>query len=141
MACGVGGFGLAETDKASTELAKKVGIDLHDAEPFARVVHSRNALRIRSELDGLESSLFSIIDRGRSQESVLIPMLNNREVLTILYGDNPVTGKALGDLPGLELFIAQAGVALENIFLHRRLRQFESSLLPPPNQGVVKTHA
>ena len=79
-------------------------------------------------MDGLQDSLYAVIDRGRAQEIALLPMLNNREVLTILYGDNPVSGKPLGKLRGVELFLAQAGMALENVFLHRKLRQFESTL-------------
>ena len=39
----------------------------------------------------------------------------------LLYGDNGVSGKPIGDLGGLELFMAQAGMALENKLLQRRL--------------------
>ncbi len=55
-------------------------------------------------------------------------MLNNRDVLTILYGDNPASGKPLGKLRGVELFIAPAGMALQNVFLQRKIKQFEAKL-------------
>ncbi len=57
-----------------------------------------------------------------------MPMLNNNEVIAVLYGDNAETGKPLGKLRGLELFFNQAGMALENLSLHRKLRFFESML-------------
>ena len=52
----------------------------------------------------------------------LMPMLNNGEVLTILYGDNAKSGKKLGRPRGLELMLAQAGMALENALLQRKLK-------------------
>jgi hypothetical protein len=56
-------------------------------------------------------------------------MLNNGEVLVILYGDNAGSGRPIGKLRGLELFMGQAGMKLENAFLHQKLRAFESKLL------------
>jgi len=109
-------------------VAKQIVMDLEKVQCLAQVVQTRKALRIGPDVDGLQDSLYSVIDRGRAQEIALLPMLNNREVLTILYGDNPVSGKPLGKLRGVELFLAQAGMALENVFLHRKLRHFESTL-------------
>ena len=51
-----------------------------------------------------------------------MPMLNNGEVLTIFYGDNTKSGKRLGMPRGLELMLAQAGMALENALLQRKLK-------------------
>ncbi len=51
-----------------------------------------------------------------------MPMLNNGEVLTILYGDNAKSGKKLGMPRGLELMLTQAGMALENALLQRKLK-------------------
>jgi hypothetical protein len=65
--------------------------------------------------------MFTVIGRGRATEAVLIPLLYNRATLLLLYGDNAPSGQALGDLGGLELFIAQAGMALENKLLQRKL--------------------
>ena len=47
---------------------------------------------------------------------------NNGEVLTILYCDNAKSGKKLGRPRGLELMLAQAGMALENALLQRKLK-------------------
>ena len=128
VATGMAGFGLARGEGSNHEMAKRIVMDLEKVECFAQVVQSRKLLRIGPDVDGLQDSLFSVLDQGRAQEIALLPMLNNREVLTILYGDNSVSGKPLGKLRGVELFLAQAGMALENIFLHRKLRDFESTL-------------
>ena len=55
-------------------------------------------------------------------------MINNSEVLVILYGDNARSGRPVGRLRGLELFIGQAGITLENPYLHSKLRAFEAKL-------------
>lgn len=127
-ATGMAGFGLTRGGRVNNEVAKQIALDVEKVQCLAQVVLTRKALRIGPDVDGLQDSLYAVIDRGRAQEIALLPMLNNREVLTILYGDNPVSGKPLGKLRGVELFLAQAGMALENVFLHRKLRQFESTL-------------
>jgi len=128
-ALGLGGFGLADTSRASFSMAQQITIDINQTQPMAEVVHGRATQRFR-DLGGLEECLYSTIGRGRTKEFILVPVLNKREVLAVLYLDNHATGKPLGKLPGLELFIAQAGMALENLSLHRKLEMFQSKLFP-----------
>jgi len=126
QAAGLAGFGLEAT--AEIGRAQQLNVDLRQVAPFAEVVKSRRLLRLESGSEAL-SGLYARVDRGRADESILVPMLNNGEVLAILYADNATTGKPLGKLRGLELFVAQASMALENVFLHRKLReQSERSL-------------
>jgi hypothetical protein len=79
--------------------------------------------------------MFTVIGRGQAKEAVLIPLLYNRATLLLLYGDNAASGRALGDLGELELFIAQAGMALENKLLQRKLSGADSSLLEDAAHG------
>ncbi len=67
---------------------------------------------------------------------MLLPLLHNHEVLSIVYCDNPNSGRPLGNLSGLALFLAQAGMAMENASLHQRLRSFESQF-SLDNQGPL----
>ena len=53
------------------------------------------------------------------------PLLTHRETIAMLYGDNPETGRALGRLEALEVFINQAGIALENAFLQRKIQALQ----------------
>ena len=55
-------------------------------------------------------------------------MLNNAEVLLILYGDNAATGQPLVPLTGLDVFMGQAGMALENVYLQGKLRSLDAKL-------------
>jgi len=56
-------------------------------------------------------------------EAAIVPVSAGRQVVALLYGDNGATGRPLGDLRGLEIFVAQAGIALENVSLQRRLSE------------------
>ena len=79
--------------------------------------------------DVARRTMFEVIGRGKAKEAVLVPLLYNRATLLLLYGDNAPSGRALGDLGGLELFIAQAGMALENKLLQRKLSGADSDLV------------
>ncbi|MFQ5790451.1 MAG: response regulator [Acidobacteriota bacterium] len=125
----LGAFGITAGKESSSAPAQTLALDIHQVQPFAEVVHTRMTYRMKGDLEALEG-LFAALGRGRAKECVLLPLINNREVLAILYGDNPFSGRALGKLRGLELVLAQAGTALENVFLQRKLRFFESKLRP-----------
>ena len=108
------------------ELPSRTGhtleIAIKEVDAFAEVGQSKSVFGPTKKLDSLEASIYSHIGRGEAREAVLMPMLNNGEVLTILYGDNAKSGKTLGMPRGLELMLAQAGMALENALLQRKLK-------------------
>ena len=121
-ALGLAAFGISDDDRESTALARRLEVAIKEAEAFAEVVRSKSVVGPTKKLDSLEASIYSHIGRGEAREAVLMPMLNNGEVLTILYGDNTKSGKRLGRPRGLELTLAQAGMALENALLQRKLK-------------------
>jgi hypothetical protein len=99
-----------------------IAFELQHVQPFAEVVYSRSPVRVT---EGREPIL-EALDPGRSREQALFPLLHNHEVLAVLYCDNPTTGAPLSKLTGLQLFLVQAGMALENASLHRKLQSMES---------------
>jgi hypothetical protein len=127
-ACGIGGFGFVSTKEASVEVAQTISFNVDQAPPFAEVSYSGRTDRFEADLASFQTCIFSVIGKGRTSECILIPMINNSEVLVILYGDNAASGRPIGKLRGLELFINQAGVTLENSYLHSKLRAFEAKL-------------
>jgi hypothetical protein len=62
-----------------------------------------------------------------------VPLLAHRETIALLLADNPDTGTELRSLDTLEVFLNQAGLALENAFLERKIkaRMGEDGLFPP----------
>ena len=55
----------------------------------------------------------------------LLPLVAHRETIALVFGDNPESGRDARRLEPLEVFIHQAGIALENAFLQRKLRPVE----------------
>lgn len=129
---GLAGFGLDTSPSASVGRAQQLVIDLEDVPLFAEVVRSRRTRSFKAPLVEL-APLYARVDPGLANESLVVPMLNNGEVLALLYCDNASTGKPLGKLRGLELFVAQASMALENVFLHRKLRQHKEKPASVPS--------
>jgi hypothetical protein len=126
---GLAAFGVGKTDQQSALTAQRVVIEIAPSPPFTEVVRRSSAYRVTDEISSLDSTLFSEIGRGRASEAVLIPLLYNRATLLVLYGDNAKSGRALGELNGLELFIAQAGMALENKLLQRKLSAVDGHMI------------
>jgi CheY-like chemotaxis protein len=110
------GRSMAQTVSAT----RRLSFELQHHRSLGEVVYSRKAVRLREAADIPES-----IELGRASEVALFPLLHNHEVLAIVWCDNPATGAPLGKLSGLELLLVQAGMALENASLHRRLRSLE----------------
>ncbi len=119
---GLGGFGQAPKDQKLGLLVRDVVIPLKDESIFRDVVVGQKIF-VGPLPDGRWSkALIGRIGRFKAGGSVLVPLLTNRETIALLYGDNPETGVTPGRLDTLELFINQAGIALENAFLQRKVR-------------------
>ena len=53
----------------------------------------------------------------------LLPLVTHRETIAVLFGDNPETrARPPAASTALEVFVHQAGIALENAFLQRKLQ-------------------
>lgn len=117
---GLAGIREGQPTSQVTELARVLRFELQGVRPFAEVVYSRECVRIEDSRE-----LGRGFDPGNASEAMLFPLLLNHEVLAVLYCDNPNTGAPLGKLTGLQLFLVQAGMALENASLRRKVQSLE----------------
>jgi CheY-like chemotaxis protein len=123
---GLGGFGAAPKGESLNLVVRQLVIPLGEPSVFRSLVSARKPFRGRIEEDKWGRYLLAKIGRFRASEAALLPLLTHREVVAVLYGDNPETGRDLGALEGLEVFISQAGIALENAFLQRKIQALEA---------------
>ena len=49
------------------------------------------------------------------------PLISEGRVVAVLYGDNLPENKPIGDTETLEIFLSQAGLAMEKALLERRM--------------------
>ncbi len=59
---------------------------------------------------------------GKRPEDVFVgPLISEGRVVAVLYGDNLPDEKPVGDTESLEIFLSQAGLAMEKALLERRI--------------------
>ncbi|HXB53395.1 MAG TPA: DUF4388 domain-containing protein [Vicinamibacteria bacterium] len=114
---GLGGFG-PEGDEVGLK-ARDLALPLAEPSVFEEVVASARPYRGPLSKDDW-ARLGSTLGRVRSQAVALLPLVAQRETIALLLGDNPATGADFRRLETLEVFINQAGVALENASFRRR---------------------
>lgn len=127
-ASGLSGFGLAQSERENVALAQQLAVSTELPGPFQAVMTRRKTQHLKAKLELLEPDIFAKVSRANTTQAALVPMLNNAEVLLILYGDNGITGQPLSPLTGLEVFMGQAGMALENVYLQGKLRSLDEKL-------------
>ncbi len=119
---GLGGFGQAPKDQKIGLIVRDIVIPLKEDSIFRDVAEGQR-IYVGPLPDGKwTKTLVGKIGLFKAGGIVLVPLLTNRETIALLYGDNPETGVTPGRLDTLELFINQAGIALENAFLQRKVR-------------------
>jgi hypothetical protein len=108
---------------------REIVIPLTDASPFAEAMTRRKPIYGVPHDSRWVSSLYGKIGRFRAANAAVLPLLAHREVIAILFGDNPETGREVQRADALALFFDQAGLAMENLFLQRKVRALEGG--PP----------
>jgi len=123
---GLSGFGPAPRDEPLHLVARDIVIPLSEPSVFGRTAAVRKPFSGPMPDDKWVRSLMGKIGRFRSSEAALLPLLTHREAIALLWGDNPETGQPLGRLDSLAVFINQAGIALENTLLQRKVHALQA---------------
>lgn len=118
---GLWGFGPAPREENLNLLARDIIVPLTEPSLFLDVVVSRRPFNGALPEGKWSQYLMGKIGRFKSQDVTLLPLMTNREIIAVLFGDNPETGRDLRRLDSLNVFVNQAGIALENAFLQRKL--------------------
>jgi CheY-like chemotaxis protein len=122
---GLGGFGLAPRDEALNLLARQITIPLGDASLFKDVARERTSFSGPPPSDRWLGHMMGRIGRFQSRGIAVLPLVAHHETIAMVFGDNPESGRDPGSLEPLEVFVQQAGIALENVFLQKKLQAAE----------------
>jgi hypothetical protein len=123
---GLGGFGAAPRDEKLGLLVREVSIPLGEPSVFSRVALGRKSHVGPWPDDKWSRHVVGKIGRFQSTGVALLPLLTNRETVAVLLGDNADSGRPLGRLAALHTFVNQAGIALENAFLQRKVHAMQA---------------
>jgi CheY-like chemotaxis protein len=119
---GLGGFGLAPREETLNILARQIAIPLGEPSVFHDVARSLRTFAGPPPADRWLGHLMGRIGRFQSRGIALLPLAAHRETIALVFGDNPETGREPAGLEAFEVLVQQAGIALENVFLHRKLQ-------------------
>ncbi len=119
---GLGGFGLAPREESLNLIARQITIPLNEPSVFREVVDARKPFAGPLPQDRWAGHVMGRIGRFQSRGAALLPLVAHRETIALLFGDNPESGREAERLAALEVFVEEAGIALENVFLQRKLQ-------------------
>lgn len=123
---GLGGFGKAPKDESLNLLVRDISIPLDEPSVFLEAIQTGRTFAGPLPEGRWTSHLVGRIGRFASARAALLPLLAHRETIALVYGDNPETDREFARLESLELFMTQAGIAMENAFLQRKLESLQS---------------
>ena len=120
---GLGQFGLEDREDSADSRVRKLSIPRSEPSLFASVLKTR--FPIKGEADhSLWSTFFlNTLGDARPSEVFVGPIVSEGKVVAVLYGDNLPEEKPIGDTDSLEIFLGQAGIAMEKALLQRRLQE------------------
>jgi len=124
--CGLGQFGIVlEADNPEIRVrAMKVPLEAQSI--FRDVVESKTFLKKGIEETPWNDYLIDQFGGYRPVEIFIAPIFSGGRIVSILYGDNCPEGGEIGDTTSLEIFLAQAGLALDRALLERKLKDLRA---------------
>ena len=122
---GLGGFGVAPRDETLNLLARQITVPLAEPSLIRDVIRERRTFSGPPPSDRWLGHVMGKIGRFQSKGVTLLPLVAHRETIALVFGDNPESGRDTGNLEPLEVFVQQAGIALENVFLQKKLQAAE----------------
>jgi hypothetical protein len=120
---GLGQFGL-DIDRPDEKI-REIILLIEESPFFSKIVMEKRPYKGIIEKDKGTVEMMSEIGEGWPDEIALFPIIADERVVALLYCDNLTTGEKISETEGLEIFIDQAGLALEKSLLEKRLQEME----------------
>lgn len=123
---GLGQFGIESAGEMADVRVRRMKIPRGEDSVFARVLKEMTPMQIDPGTGRWDNYLREHLGGDLPEEIFLGPIVSEGKVVAILYGDNLPEKKPIGDTEALEIFLSQAGLAMEKALLERRLRGKEA---------------
>ncbi len=122
---GLGQFGIELTDGSADQKVRKIKLPVSETTIFSDVIKEKRSKIGTFTENAWDAYLVREMGGVEPQEFFLIPLISNGKVAAILYGDTLPDKKAIPAISGLEIFVHQAGLAMEKALLERRIMELE----------------
>jgi CheY-like chemotaxis protein len=118
---GLGGFGETGDAESMPVKVRKIKFALSEDSIFSRIVRKKQTHVGKLTDTPINRAFIGMTGRLMPTSIAMLPLTSGNEVIALLYGDNAVTKRPIKDLEALEIFMVQAGMAMENALLHRKI--------------------
>jgi len=119
---GLGQFGLnVEGGVSADVLVRRMKVPRHCGSVFDQVIDNLSPLKTQLGESTGDRYLQESLGGERPRQIFLGPVVRAGRVVAVLYGDNLPELTPIGETESLEIFLAQAGLAMEKIVLEERL--------------------
>lgn len=120
---GLGQFGIVLDGADPQKHVRLIRIPLNEPSIFREAIQKRMPLKKNLKMNKWNEYLVNHLGGIPPREVFVAPIIAGGKIPAILYGDNVPEDKEIGDTESLEIFLAQAGLAMEKALLERRLRE------------------
>lgn len=120
---GLGQFGL-DIERADEKI-REISLRFEESDFLKKIIEEKRPRKGAMEKDRVTERMMKEIGEGWPNECAFFPIITEDKVVALLYCDNLSPGEKAGETEGLEIFIDQAGLALEKSLLQRRLHEME----------------
>ncbi len=120
---GLGQFGL--NIDAPDEKIREITLSYEESAFFRQIIQEKRSYTGTLEKDSITEFLIQEIGGDWPHDIAFFPIIAEGRTVALLYCDNLQSPEKIGETEGLEIFIDQAGLALEKSLLQRRIQEME----------------
>ena len=117
---GLGQFGLDTTTENADRMVRRLRLQVAADSLFAQVLTTRRAAKGSLSQSESDRKLQAQLGGEEPVEVFIGPLVSEGKVVAVIYGDNLPEKKAIGNVETFEVFLSQAGMAMEKLLKERQ---------------------
>ena len=117
---GLGQFGLDIMTENADRMVRKLRLQVSADSLFARVLASQRAVKGHLTDSESDRKLQTQLGGVEPAEVFIGPLVSEGKVVALIYGDNLPEKKEIGNVETFEVFLSQAGMAMEKVLMERQ---------------------
>ena len=118
---GLGQFGIELNGESADVRVRNIKLPKAGDHVFKDALQSFAPYRSAAKQSEWNDYFFAQLGGQQPDEVFVGPLISEGRVVAVLYGDNLLDEKPIGDTESLEIFLSQAGLAMEKALLERRI--------------------
>ena len=118
---GLGQFGIELKGESADVRVRNTRLPKAEKHIFAEALQAFSPYHVDPAETHWNTYLFDQLGGDSPLEVFIGPLISEGRVVAVLYGDNLPEQKPIGDTESLEIFLSQAGLAMEKALLERRI--------------------